>query len=345
MSTPRQNPIPPELLKALLEKPAEEQERIRRVWQLLGHLDPEQLDDQELNIPDTEEALVALEDAIDTQPSQPGPAFAEDRSPRGRVGAKAHRQAAAGMPWITMTASVFLFLFAVMIWYWRAPVVIKAVPGTQRVVELPDQSRVTLNSGSEIRFARRFESWPLIATNRRRVQLQGEAFFEVTKGEKAFVVESYNAHVRVLGTSFNVWARPHDAAPETRVTLATGEILVTSINDEAHKTTLHEAGQTAHVFITPEGQVQHVRDTVPVDRAGAWRNKGFAAVEMSAASIALEIERRYNINIDIEPGVDAENTLTFFLQENPTPEELLELMCLSMACQYRKTNTGFTIFN
>lgn len=339
MSTPRQNPIPPELLKAMMEKPAEEQERIRRVWQLLGHLDPEQLDDRELNIPDTEEALFALENAIDTQPALPGPAFAEDRTPRARI-----RAMASGLPWITMTASVFLFLFAIMIWYWRAPVVIKADPGTQQVVELPDQSRVTLNSGSEIRYARRFESWPLIAANRRRVQLRGEAFFEVTKGEKAFVVESYNAHVRVLGTSFNVWARPHDVAPETRVTLATGEILVTSINDDTHKTTLHEAGQTARVFTTPEGEVQHVRDTVPVDRAGAWRNKGFAAVKMSAASIAMEIERRYNINIDIEPGVDAENTLTFFLQENPTPEDLLELMCLSMACQYRKTNTGFTIF-
>ena len=345
MSTPRQTPVPSELLKALEEKTPEEQLRIKRVWQLLGHLDPEE-GGAELNIPDTEEALAALEAALDVDPAPAPKTFAGDRSPTPRKQDLARQRETDKMPWLTMAASVFLLLFAVMIWYWRVPVVIKAPPGTQQVVVLPDQSKVTLNSGSEIKYARRFESWPLIAANKRRVHLQGEAFFEITEMAKPFVVESYNAHVRVLGTSFNVWARPHDATPETRVTLATGQVLVTSIetNEEELKTTLSEAGQTAHVFTTADGQIRHIKDTVPVNRADAWRTKGFAAVNRTAASIVSEIERRYNIRIEMDAAVDGNHMLTFYLKENPTAEELLENMCLSMGCQFRQTSNGFRIF-
>ncbi len=162
---------------------------------------------------------------------------------------------------------------------------------------------------------------------------------------KPFIVESYNAHIRVLGTSFNVWARPHDASPETRVTLTTGHVLVTPHDQEEQKTTLNEAGQTVHVFSSANGEVQSKKDTVPVDRAASWRSNGFSAIDMSAASIVSEIERRYDISIELDEGIDREHALTFFIQESPAPEELLENMCLSMSCQYRKTSNGFRIIS
>ncbi len=351
MSTPRQTPIPPELLKAIQEKSAEEQDRIRRVWHLLGHLNPEQLDDTDLNIPDTEQALAALEEAIleeatlaeaNAAPQKP---FARDRSPRPGVRIIENNPMPAKKSWLTVAATTSILLFVAMIWYWRAPVVIKAPPGTQITAVLPDQSTITLNSGSEIKYARRFESWPLIAANKRRVYLQGEAYFEVTEMTRPFIVESYNAHIRVLGTSFNVWSRPHDANPETRVTLSTGHVLVTPHGQDQQKTTLNEAGQTVHVYATVSGDVQSVKDTVPVDRASAWRSKGFSAIKMSTASIVSEIERRYDISIELDEGIDREHALTFFIQENPTPEELLENMCLSISCQYRKTSNGFRILS
>lgn len=65
---------------------------------------------------------------------------------------------------------------------------------------LPDQSMYTLNAGSELIYDS--ENWK----SERKINLSGEAFFEVEKGEK-FQVNTANGQVKVLGTSFNVRSR------------------------------------------------------------------------------------------------------------------------------------------
>ncbi|CAM1344603.1 FecR family protein [Tenacibaculum amylolyticum] len=67
-------------------------------------------------------------------------------------------------------------------------------------INLPDGSKVQLNAGSELTHKRFF--W----TNNRTLQLKGEAYFEVEKGETFSVATSYGT-VSVLGTKFNVKAR------------------------------------------------------------------------------------------------------------------------------------------
>ncbi len=70
-------------------------------------------------------------------------------------------------------------------------------------VQLPDGSMVWLNSGSEISYNN------LFAANNRKIELTGEAFFQVTKNEKLpLVVNSGEIQVKVLGTRFNVTAYP-----------------------------------------------------------------------------------------------------------------------------------------
>ena len=194
-------------------------------------------------------------------------------------------------------------------------------------------------------YARRFESWPLMATSKRRVFLQGEAFFEVERMQKAFVVESFNAQVRVLGTAFNVWSREFDNTPETRVTLSNGSVLVTSHDVEDQMTTLNKAGQMVRVVTRSNGVIENLEDTVPIDRATAWRSKGFSALDLSVASIVAEIERRYALTITLDENIDSSHMQTFFIQEEPTAEELIEAMCLSLGCQYRQTGNGFSIFS
>ena len=65
---------------------------------------------------------------------------------------------------------------------------------------LPDDSRVTLNAGSELSYDKR--GWK----DERSVELKGEAFFEVAKGQR-FDVETEDGMVSVLGTEFNVRSR------------------------------------------------------------------------------------------------------------------------------------------
>ncbi len=348
MSKPKHTSIPSELQDALAEKPAEEQERMRQVWHLLGHLDVEDFDTTELNIPNTEEALADLESVLDA-PSNPRiHSFAADRPAR----AGGIHQKSRAMQWTTSMASLCVVLFLVMIWYWRVPVAFVAPLGEHVTIVLPDQSVITLNSGSRIEYPRRFESGPLFATTKRRVHLQGEAFFEIQKMEKPFVVETFNAQVRVLGTSFNVWSREHDVAPETRVTLESGRVAVTQHDnfdddvtlDENLLTTLSEPGQMIRVVTGDDGIVENIRGEIALNRMSAWRSKGLSATEYSIASIVAEIERQHAITIRLDDAIDASEKMTLYIKEKPSVEALIEDVCLSIGCQYRPTSNGFHIF-
>lgn len=67
-------------------------------------------------------------------------------------------------------------------------------------VELPDNSNVQLNAGSEIDY--KSKNW----NKQRELNLQGEAFFKVSKGS-TFDVKTKFGVVSVLGTQFNVVVR------------------------------------------------------------------------------------------------------------------------------------------
>lgn len=92
-------------------------------------------------------------------------------------------------------------------------------PGMTAKVILPDSSIVHLNSDSRLRYPSSFRG-----EEERKVELQGEAFFDVQKNpEQQFIVStSREAQVRVFGTRFNVEAYSED--PDITVTLVDGRV-------------------------------------------------------------------------------------------------------------------------
>ena len=71
--------------------------------------------------------------------------------------------------------------------------------GGEYKIVLADGTTVWLNSDSDIRFPVTFSG------DKRQVELQGEAYFEVAKNvEKPFIVKINDYNIRVTGTQFNV---------------------------------------------------------------------------------------------------------------------------------------------
>lgn len=68
-------------------------------------------------------------------------------------------------------------------------------------VTLDDGSIVHLNANSELQFPTKFVG------NSRRVELNGEAFFEVATSDKQFIVSINGSEVKVYGTKFNIKSR------------------------------------------------------------------------------------------------------------------------------------------
>lgn len=66
------------------------------------------------------------------------------------------------------------------------------------VIVLPDSTRVSMNGGSELKY-----HVPFVG-NKRDVYLKGEAYFEVAKGHKPFIVHADQVQIKAYGTEFNV---------------------------------------------------------------------------------------------------------------------------------------------
>ncbi len=82
--------------------------------------------------------------------------------------------------------------------------------GKQSKIILADRTEVWLNAGSRLVYPSVFKG------GKRKVQLQGEAFFKVSKDKSnPFFVETNHSTIKVLGTSFNVKAYPDEELEET----------------------------------------------------------------------------------------------------------------------------------
>jgi len=111
-------------------------------------------------------------------------------------------------PWIYRTAAAFALLAAAsIIIYWNSFRMTEFHTdfGERMSVTLPDQSKVTLNGNSTLRY---YKEWT--SENNREVWIDGEGFFAVqhTQNHQKFIVHtSGQLDVQVLGTKFNVKSR------------------------------------------------------------------------------------------------------------------------------------------
>ena len=319
--------MPPELGDQI-ETP-EARRKIEQVWSLLGRLERHALE-----APPTEAAWIDLQQRLDASPSTTRAARRTPDRPRQR-----RRRSGVGL---SMVAGLVVVLLGV--WVWRAQVTVVVPRAAQITVTLPDGSTAHLNSDSRLRYRSGFLAWPFMPASERRVTLEGEAFFEVVRGTRPFVVETFNARVEVLGTQFNVRARQGPFEGETQVTLATGRVLVTDQADLKYTMILSEAGQVARVGEAVATPAPLATPVGRLNRVLAWRQRGFAVVDQPLAFVLAEVERRYALSIDVEEGIALTVSLTLFYPRGATAEEIIHDICLSEGCRYRATSRGMALF-
>ena len=154
--------------------------------------------------------------------------------------------------------------------------------GGQFQVLLPDGSRVWLNALSAIKFPVSFAN-----ANERRVELTGEAFFEVQHNEASpFKVVTGKQIIEDLGTEFNVNAYPDEAL--TKTTLVKGAVKVTAGGHEA----LLKPGQQAGF-----SGVNISVSTANIDEVTAWKSGYFKFYDANLEDIMKTIARWYNIRV------------------------------------------------
>ncbi len=323
--------MPPELRDQIENKAPEARRKIEQVWGLLGRLERDALD-----APPTEAAWTDLQQRLDVSLSTTRAA----RRPPDRPPARQGRRRS----WVGLSMVAGLVVVLLGVWVWSAQVTVVVPRAAQITVTLPDGSTAHLNSDSRLRYRSGFLAWPFMPASERRVTLEGEAFFEVVRDARPFVVETFNARVEVLGTQFNVRARQGPLEGETQVTLATGRVLVTDQADLDYTMILSEAGQGARVGEAAAAPAPLATPVGRLNRVLAWRQRGFAVVDKPLAFVLAEVERRYALSIDVEEGIALTVPMTLFYPRGATAEEIIHDICLSEGCRYRATSRGMALF-
>jgi len=168
----------------------------------------------------------------------------------------------------------------------------EAHPANFTVITLPDGSTVKMNASTKIEYPDHF------AGDVRKVKLSGEAFFEVTRDTShPFIIETANASVEVLGTSFNVSAYP--GAEKVEVNVKTGKVKLTqhAMGSIDSKSVLLPAGERGWIKIA-DGKVGHEMNLDP--NYSAWITKEIVFQRTPLSEAFTVLENTYHVRIKME---------------------------------------------
>ena len=149
-------------------------------------------------------------------------------------------------------------------------------------IVLADGTRIKLNLESELRYPTVFSD------TKREVSLKGEAYFEVAKSDRPFIVRTYGTQVRVYGTRFDV--NSYDTE-KIRVVLVDGKV---GVSTEDFEEVMLEPAQLA--LINAEKGITVKKEINPAYYV-AWQNGYFAFDNERLEDILSVLVRWYNFEV------------------------------------------------
>lgn len=190
-------------------------------------------------------------------------------------------------PYYKMAAAVLLLVLAGVSYFrYFYTISVKTTYGESRALFLPDSTKVTLNSNSELRYK------PGDFLRRERtVVLEGEGFFAVThqRDQSNFIVHTDELNVEVLGTKFNVNTR----RGKTQVVLQEGKVKL----DMHGAPMVMKPGELVEFGGSMESTVKRTVDT---DNYSAWRNNRLVFSRTSLLEITQLMEDNYGYKVVLD---------------------------------------------
>lgn len=231
--------------------------------------------------------------------------------------------------WRNVAAALLLPVIAVNIYLYNSKpqhptsgqVVQYVVPdGQKSKVILSDGTQVWLNSGSTL-------SVSMDNGNRRKVQLTGEAYFDVTKDKKVpFLVETKDYSVKVYGTQFNV--RAYNDQNESETILKEGSVSILTNSKEEIKMT-----PSQRFFL--DSVKKHTISEVNPDLYLSWKDNVLKINNEKLQDLVIRMEHWYGVKIqidDYERVKDLKYTLTI---KTESLREMLDLMNYATPISYK----------
>jgi ferric-dicitrate binding protein FerR (iron transport regulator) len=248
---------------------------------------------------------------------------------------------------VSLAIAAFVFYFHPAVKE-TVPQTAKVVAGTHefsndspsdRRIDLPDGSQVTLSPGSSLRYTDTFNN------RDRRVQLSGQAFFEIFHNQqKPFYVFANEVVTKVLGTSFSVEAYPD--GKDITVSVKSGKVSVYTRGD-----TDSALAESEKVILTPNQKAVYSRSenkvsrmlvrnpdiVIPQEEAKKIRFEG-----ASASEIFVALEKMYGVEITFDEGKFSNCFLTTSVKGNDLYERI-DVICDIIGATYAVEGTTIVI--
>lgn len=197
-----------------------------------------------------------------------------------------------------------------------------------QTIILSDGSKVTLDKGSSFAYPESFNN-----TEKREVNLNGEAFFEVVKNtESPFIVNVNNGKVEVLGTKFNV--RAWDKTGGVTVAVSEGRVAL------ADSTQLNSVIITKNRMsrLSKEGILS---EPVEIDLSEylSWMSKQIYFKNTTVSEVLSQLERWYDVNIQLDNAEILKSNITVFIDNKPL-EDNLDVVCTILNMSFTKEETS-----
>lgn len=185
--------------------------------------------------------------------------------------------------WIGVAASAAILLIAGFWWMTSGTDAYEIVAATDgKVVKLKDGSMVTLTKGSILKYANSYDKTD------RNVELSGQAFFDVEKGETPFKVKTTHSEVTVLGTEFDV--REEKQAKMVYLKVTEGKVNIQLNGGENMNV---EAGQQ----VTGDALAGRFKIPKPIPRSVS---KDFSFENDSIEKVVSDLSLAYGIEISFD---------------------------------------------
>lgn len=233
-----------------------------------------------------------------------------------------------------MAASLLLFLsltfYTNIFSTSEATITMTTTYGSRSKVVLPDGSVVKLNAGSNLEY--HYEK--ILQT--RKVNFSGEAFFEVAKSKKPFVIETADGlKVKVLGTKFNLSTYPEDRFAQT--SLFEGKV---ELSQSGSASLFLKPGQIATLdkksneIKYTEGEISHTT---------SWMENKLYMENMSLQDVCTKLERWYDVKITLSDKSLGEKIHYTGVLKEQTVLDVLNAMCQLSRISYQLSGKNIVI--
>lgn len=211
-------------------------------------------------------------------------------------------------------------------------------------VKLEDNSVVSLEPGSRISYPDKFSA------DKREVQLEGEAFFEISKNPaRPFFVYSGKLVTKVLGTSF--WIKSNAETHAMEVEVVTGKVSVFENHFRGKETVSKAVKGNQGVVLTPNQRVSYFQEsghllTGIVDEPAVIPHdaitSGLVFKNEPLSDIVSKLQREYGIEIVFANDLLENCTFTGDVTDIPLYDKL-DLICKANSASYEVKGTRILI--